>query len=268
MAAVITPPAMGDIIQVARVRRTGAEHIMARMAVTVVTSDPVGGNPFRLMYCLGLARSAAMFIRGAIIASLLGISAHASTAWANSCSNIGVMGTFDESGLRESEFGIYTAGTFRIAGEADESKQPMFNLATVNCEKQTDDMGRATGLECKITRAVVWASAGKPDTDNPNCSLDLDSSSYSMKELQKGILTGTEESTGCFNTRLTIDRNTKRVYMSFTRTKFADNYDKIRPGTCGALPPTEVVMNCTSWARSRKGGGPPRYCDFSSSSDK
>jgi hypothetical protein len=86
-------------------------------------------------------------------------------------------------------FGIYTVGTFKITGEADESKQPMFNLATVNCEKQSDDAGRAS-LECKVTKAVVWASAAKPDTDNPNCSLDLDSSSYSMKELQKGVLTG------------------------------------------------------------------------------
>jgi hypothetical protein len=208
-----------------------------------------------------------MFIRNAIIASLLGILGHTNAAWANSCSNLDVMGSFDESGLRESEFGIYTAGTFRIAGEGDEGKQPMFNLATVNCENQTDDAGKATGLECKVTKAVVWASTGKPDTDNPNCSLDLDSSSYSMKQLQKGILTGFEESSGCFNTILTIDRNTKRVYLSFTRTKSADNYDKIKPGTCGALPPTEVLMNCTAWARSRK-GGPPRYCDFSSSSDK
>jgi hypothetical protein len=63
-------------------------------------------------------------------------------------------------------------------------------LAAVNCEKQTDDMGKATGLECKITKAVVWASSGKPDAEKPNCSLDLDSSSYSMKQLQKGILTG------------------------------------------------------------------------------
>jgi hypothetical protein len=89
-----------------------------------------------------------------------------------------------------------------------------------------------------------------------------------MKQLQKGILTGFEESSSCFNTILTIDRDAKRVFMSFTRTKSADNYDKIRPGTCGALPPTEVLMNCTSWARSRKGGGPPRYCDFSSAGDK
>jgi hypothetical protein len=210
-----------------------------------------------------------MFIRDAIIASLLGIFGYASVACAaNSCANVVSFGSNDESGLRESEFGIYAAGTFRIAGELDENKQPMFNLATVNCEKQTDDAGRAAGLECKITKAVVWASEGKPDTDNPNCSLDLDSSSYSMKELQKNTLTGIEESTGCFNTLLTIDRNTKRVYLSFTRTKSADNYDKIKPGTCGVLPRTEVLMNCTAWARSRKGGGPPRYCDFSSSSDK
>jgi hypothetical protein len=208
-----------------------------------------------------------MFIRDAIIASLLGIFGYASTACANSCANVDVMGTFDESELRESEIGIYAAGTFRIEGEADESLQPMFNLATVNCEKQSDDTGRAS-LECKITKAVVSASAGKPDTDKPNCSLDLDSSKYSMKQLQKGVLTGFEESTGCFNSILTIDRNTKRVYMSFTRTKSADNYDKIRPGTCGALPRTEVLMNCTAWPTIRKGGGPPRYCDFSSSSDK
>jgi hypothetical protein len=209
----------------------------------------------------------AMFIRCAIIASLLGILGCASAARANSCDNVVSFGSFDESGLRESQFGIYAAGTFRIAGEADESKQPNFNLSMVNCENQSDDSGRAS-LECKVTQALVWASAGKPDTDNPNCSLDLDTSSYSMKELQKGTLTGIAETSGCFNTLLTIDRNTKRVYLSFTRTKSADNYDKIKPGTCGALPRTEVLMNCTGWARSRKGGGPPRYCDFSSSSDK
>jgi hypothetical protein len=177
--------------------------------------------------------------------------------------------SYDESGLRESDFGISATGTFRIEDEADESKQPMFNLAMVNCEKQTDDMGKATGLECKITKAVVWASADKPDIDKPNCSLDLDSSSYSMKQLQKGILTGFEESTSCFNSMLTIDRNTKRVYLSFTRTKYADNYDKIKPGTCGSPHRTQVLMNCTAWPKIRKGGAaPPRYCDFSSSSDK
>jgi hypothetical protein len=214
----------------------------------------------------------AMFIRDAFIASLLGIFGCASTACANSCANVDVIGTFDESGLLESEFGIYAAGTFRIAGEGDEGKQPMFNLATVHCEKKPDDIGKVS-LECKVTKAVVVARSDKPDPDNPNCSLDLDSSAYSMKELQKGVLTGMEESSSmCFNTILTIDRNTKRVYLSFTRTKSADNYDKISPGACGMLARTQVLMNCTGWPRSRKirkeGQAPPRYCDFSSSSDK
>ena len=51
-----------------------------------------------------------MFIRDAFIASLLGIVAYTSTASANSCSNVNVIGSFDESGLRESEYGIYAAG--------------------------------------------------------------------------------------------------------------------------------------------------------------
>jgi hypothetical protein len=211
----------------------------------------------------------AMSIRDGFIASLLGIFVYTSTACANSCANVDVMGSFDESGLRESEFGIYAVGTFRIEGEADEGKQPMFNLATINCENQLDDMGKVSSLECKVTQAVLWATSDKPNTDKPNCSLDLVSEVYSMKELQKGVLTGMENTSACYNTMLTIDRNTKRIYMSFTKTKEADNYNKIRPGTCGTLPRTQVLMNCTGWPRIRKKmQTPPRYCDFSSSSDK
>src|SRR5262249_49011555 len=120
-------------------------------------------------------------------------------------------------------------------------------------------------------QAMVWAKSDKPNTDEPNCSLDLNSSAYSMKELQKGVLTGIEtSSSACYNTMLTIDRNTKRVYLSFTRTKEADNLNKISPGACGgSLPRTQVLMNCTGWARIRKQmQPPPRYCDFSSSRDK
>src|SRR5262245_26863127 len=85
-----------------------------------------------------------MLLRRAFIASLIVIFGYASTACANTCANVNVLGTFDESGLRESEFGISAAGTFRIAGEADEDKQPMFNLATIDCEKQLDDAGKAS----------------------------------------------------------------------------------------------------------------------------
>ena len=210
-----------------------------------------------------------MFIRDVFIATLFAIFAYASAASGNSCSNVAAIGTFDESGLQESVYGINATGTFRIQGEEDESKQPLFNLTTIDCENQRDEMGKVVSLECKVTKAVEWPDSGKPDTDNPNCFLDLTSSTYAMKELQKGILTGVETDTGCFNTMLTIDRNTKRVYLSFTRTKYAGQYDQILPGTCGSLLRTQVLMNCTPWPRIRKQGqAPPRFCDFSSSGDK
>ena len=215
-------------------------------------------------------RPATMFIRDAFIGCLLGVVWCTGMASANSCSNVNVIGSFDESGLREyeigSELGIYAAGTFRIAEEGDESKQPMFNLTEVVCQKRLDGGGN---LECKLTQAVVWAQSGNPEPENRNCSLDLESSTYTMKELQAGIFVGIAETAACINTMLTIDRNTKRIYLSFTKTKDADKYDKIRPGLCGALPRTQVLMNCTGWPRSRKQRQvPPRYCDFSSSSDK
>lgn len=215
-----------------------------------------------------------MFTRAFMVSTLVVVGC-VSTACANSCSNVNAFNLYDESGLREGESRVSAAGTFRIAGEEDENKQPMFNLAKVNCENQVDDTGKAS-LACKVISARVWASPGKPDTDSPNCSLDLNSEEFSMKELQKGILIGTHApaSTGCWETILTIDRNTKRVYLSFTRTKSADDYDRTKPGACGAPPPTQVLMNCTAWPRIRalprapQGRLPPRYCDFSGSRDK
>ena len=116
-----------------------------------------------------------MFIRDAFIASLLGFFACASAAYANSYSNVDVIGSYDQNGLQESEFGINAVGTFRVLGEGDEAKQPMFNLSSVHCEKRPDDVGRVS-LECKVTKAVVWANSDKPDPAKPNCSLDLSSS--------------------------------------------------------------------------------------------
>jgi hypothetical protein len=208
--------------------------------------------------------------RVALIAGSLTIFGFANAAYGNSCANVDVIGApFDATGLQESEQGehgmISAAGTFRIEGEQDESKQPMFNLSLIYCEKKFDEIGRATGFECKVTRAVVWSQSGEPNTDNPNCSLDLESSEYSMKELQKGTLTGMAFYTSaCYNSMLTIDRTAKRVYLSFTKTQDADGYDKAKPNICERLPPTEVLMNCTAWPRIRKQGQtPPRYCDFS-----
>lgn len=138
-----------------------------------------------------------MFIRITIIVSLLGIFGCASAASTNSCSNVDTFSSYDQSGLRETDFGVNAVGTFRIEGEADENKQPMFNLTKVDCEKQIDDAGKVSGFECKLTQALVWSNEGRPDTDKPNCSLDVDTSSFSMKELQKGTLVGIDDSTSC-----------------------------------------------------------------------
>jgi hypothetical protein len=190
---------------------------------------------------------------------------HTSPASVNSCSNVDVLGLFDQSGLTDNDYYLQAAGTFRITGEENENKQPDFNLNVISCEKHPSDPNAS--LECKVTTAALLANSDKPNPDNPNCELDLEFSTYPMKELQKGILTGIETSTGCYNTMLTIDRNTKRVYLSFTRTTYADNYGKM----CGN-PRTQVLMNCTGWPKSRKQKQgqtlPPRYCDFSGSSDK
>jgi hypothetical protein len=203
------------------------------------------------------------------VIALLAISACIVPAHAaNSCANLDVFGSYDRSGLDESGTAISAVGSFRIQNEPDENKQPNFNLAMISCDNQPDESGRSA-LVCKVIKAVTWATNENPNPDKPNCSLDLDSTEYAMKQLQKGVLVGAEDSTTCFNSMLTIDRNTKRVYLSFTRSQYADNYDRRKSGTCGQLPRTEVLMNCTSWAKMRKQGATPaRYCDFSSSSDK
>jgi hypothetical protein len=222
-----------------------------------------------------------MFIWDALIAGALWLAgalgfagAHApikcaGAACANSCANVNVFSGNDDSGLQESEFAISAVGTFRIAGEEDEAKQPLFNLTKVDCAG--DD---GAGFECKVARATMWpAPRTPPDVNSPNCSLDLELDTYSMKLLQQGVLAGVQSSAGCYNATLTIDKNTKRVYISYTRTEYADNYDRAIPNTCGStLPRTQVLMNCTVWPRLRairnkQGQLPPRYCDFSNYKD-
>src|SRR5689334_8911982 len=87
---------------------------------------------------------------------------------ANSCSNVNIMGLYDRTGIDESDYGLNAVGTFRIQGEADESKQPMFNLSQVDCTKRLDDNNMPV-VECKVTRASVSATREKPDPDKPNC---------------------------------------------------------------------------------------------------
>jgi hypothetical protein len=91
-----------------------------------------------------------MFSRDSFIAGLLAFVGYTSTALANSCSNVDTFSSYDQRGLQESDYGIYAVGTFRIEEEQDESKQPMFNLAMINCEKQ---------LRRQVRRLVKKASS-------------------------------------------------------------------------------------------------------------
>ena len=217
----------------------------------------------------GAAMQKGAFVLILFTTVILGAISYPTVMFANSCSNVTIHGSFDESRINDNNYGISAAGTFRIEGETDESKQPLFNLTSLDCDKQSDDTNQLIA-KCKLTSAVVWAKPDKPNTDDPNCLLDLEITEFSMKELSAGVLAGTGgDSTGCYTTMLTIDKNTERVYRAFSRTKSADKYDKISPGFCGLAPRTQVLMNCTPWTRFRKKGeASPRYCDFSSSSDK
>ena len=102
-----------------------------------------------------------MFIRNAIIASLLGIFGYASTACANSCANVDVIGSFDESGLRESEFGIYTAVTFRIVSGStlfDSTASELFEALPTSASRY-----------CRGDGKRKWGSEPHPNAD-PFCT--------------------------------------------------------------------------------------------------
>jgi hypothetical protein len=197
-------------------------------------------------------RSAVMFIRHAFITSLLAIFGYASVVCAqvNTCSNVSLGGY--TAGLAENQFGVVARGTFRIEGEEDEDEQPEFNVTEVTCNKQP------IGVECKVTSAYLFAGEGAPPSLDYPCLLDLKTEEFSMQELRNGDLKGEASTNLCFNTILTIDRDTKRAYKSFTKAINAS-------GDCGMIPRTQVLMNCTRSPRNpeqfQRG---VRHCDFSS----
>jgi hypothetical protein len=189
-----------------------------------------------------------MSIRYAFV-SLLGILGYASAAYADECSHVYVLGAFQ--GLREDADGISAAGTFRIEGEKDEFKQTEFNFTLIRCEKQSDD---DASLECTVTSAVVVSTSINV---SPSCGLRLDVYTYPMKELEKGILAGTKQELApdfCDQV-LTINRNSKRVYLAYTNPQ----------NVYSCEPRTEVLMNCTpNFRKADRDGGPPppRSCGF------
>jgi len=192
----------------------------------------------------------------------------------NSCSNIKTFGLADQSGIIDNEYGIYAIGTFRIDGEQDEHKQPMFNYSNISCENNNNN---SDIIYCTLTKASVSSEDAQPNAEMPNCDLDLDISSFVLKKITNKIYSGTDAMAGgiettCYNTMLTIDKNSNKVFLNFIRTKYADTIEKTMPHMCNPQT-TQVLMNCTYWAKfraSRKTDKPlpTRYCDFSGSGDK
>jgi hypothetical protein len=87
---------------------------------------------------------------------IFGAISYPTAIFAGSCSNLTTHGSFDQSGINDNEYGISTVGTFRIEGEPDETKQLLFNLTSIDCEKQRDENGQLD-VKCKVTSAVVWS---------------------------------------------------------------------------------------------------------------
>ena len=204
------------------------------------------------------------------LVSVLALVTSTTPIWANSCSNIDIFGTYDRSGIEEYGDRINAVGTFRIEEEKDESKQPDFNLVTINCNSlPANFQTNSATFMCTMTQASVGATSDQPNTDTPNCTLDLDVTEYQLKEVSQGVLSGSAGSgLSCYDLYLIINRNSKRVYLNFTKTKeaYKDNVKKL--GLCQSTPRTEVLMNCTPWASLRNIHTASRYCDFSGASDK
>ena len=192
--------------------------------------------------------------------------------YANSCLNIKIDGLLDQSGLSINDNYISAVGTLRIENEIDESKQPMFNISELDCQKS--DYNKNYFI-CKLITAYVSAEKANPNSSNPNCTLNLDSSEFLVKPLNNEILSGVDNSivanSGCFNTILTINQKTQRVYISYSRTENADKIEKTMPNMCKARQ-TQVLMNCTIWPAIRSSNKgiktEGRYCDFSNSHSK
>ena len=192
--------------------------------------------------------------------------------YANSCSNIKIDGLLDQSGLSFNDNYISAVGTLRIENENDESKQPMFNISELDCQKTDYNKNNFT---FKLITAYVSAEKANPNSSNPNCTLNLESSEFLVKQLNNEILSGVDNSivasTGCFNTILTINQKTQRVYISYSRTENAEKIEKTMPNLCKSRQP-QVLMNCTIWPALRSANKgiktEGRYCDFTNSHSK
>jgi hypothetical protein len=64
-----------------------------------------------------------------------------------------------------------------------------------------------------------------------------------LKEVQRGVYVGVGPSGLGYSTMLTLDMGKNNAFLSFNRSKEADDLDRKRPGTCGPCPGTQTLMN-------------------------
>jgi hypothetical protein len=126
----------------------------------------------------------------------------------NSCANVVSDSSMDDPPLKtfdNMDGYIRGIGTFRIEGEADEGKQPMFNVNRMDCSKEYDEE-RNVKFNCNITSVIADAESKEPDSKIANCQVNIDSALFLMKEVREGVFVGSQEGVGqCFDTLLTVD---------------------------------------------------------------
>ena len=103
----------------------------------------------------------AMPLRHAFIFSLLGVFAHAAPASANSCSNVYVIGSFDESGLRESPGGELTQQL--VAFYAVLRKRLMQAQAKQSAELLEEEMARVLRLRGNWQQVELGRVEARPE---------------------------------------------------------------------------------------------------------
>jgi hypothetical protein len=112
--------------------------------------------------------------RTVVVVILAALPATANAAHINSCSNVTTLFSYYFTDKLSEGYGFRGRGTFRIPGETDEAKQPMYNLVELSCSRKED----TKELECTLTEATVSASPGAPDASSPSCHLDIGGSAW------------------------------------------------------------------------------------------
>ena len=182
-------------------------------------------------------------------------------ALANSCLNVGIEGLMDEQVFQITGDEVHAVGTFRIESERVEDLQPAFNLVRISCDGLASVQdGQIT---CTVADARILAESNSPNAKTTNCDLSLKTYTIHMKKAANGVLQYTGLDGLCYNETITIDTKAERIFRTYTKNANAYSDAAKALNVCNRTPPTQTLMNCTSWAAKRAGREEgTRYYDF------